>query len=64
MENQNLRSSFNKISGSSFDNNYLASLEKKFTEMNSELASIYDTTLREDNDNSDQSNFLKIKLDN
>ncbi len=60
MENQNLYQKYsvtNKIIVSSFDNNNLAYLDKKFTEMNSELASIYDTSLREENDISDKSNF-------
>lgn len=62
MENQNLRSSINKITTSSFDNNYLAYLEKKFTEMNSELSSIYDSTLKEDNDNCDKSILKTYKI--
>ncbi len=62
MENQNLKSSFDKITTSSFDNNYLAFLEKKFTEMNSELLGIYDSTLKEDNENCDKSNLFKTQI--
>lgn len=57
MENQNIKNSTNKMSSTlKFDNNYVFYLEKKFTEMNSELASIYDSTLKEDNENNDISN--------
>lgn len=56
MENQPQRNSLVKTSFSSLENNYLAFLEKKFSEMNSELVSIYDITNKEDNDNSDKSN--------
>ena len=58
MENQNFKNPVNKIR-SALDNNRISYLEKKFTEMNSELAVIYDSTLKEDNDNNDISNIPK-----
>jgi len=58
MENKNLKNQVNRAI-SAHENNRISYIEKKFTEMNSELAVIYDSTLKEDNDNNDISNIPK-----
>jgi len=55
MENDIQKNPINKSSTPPFDNNYLSFLERKFTEMNSDLASIYESTNKEDLDFCDKS---------
>jgi len=59
MENQNNKININNISNktnlTNIENSKLSFLEKKFSEMNSDLAFIYDSTIKENNDISEKS---------
>jgi len=60
MDNQtskNIPYNNNKLKNNmyTFENNYLQYLEKKFSEMNSDLVNIYEANLRDDTENSEQS---------